>query len=64
MHKITLHEVGEVLTLAYRFEYPELKKKCEYYLISEPESDWFQKLVFADLYELPLLRVGVLVNFG
>ncbi|CAI2355274.1 unnamed protein product [Caenorhabditis sp. 36 PRJEB53466] len=57
-----LHEVGEVLSLAFRFDYPQLKKKCEYYLMNEPESEWFQKLAFADLYDLPLLRQHVLDN--
>ncbi|EFO87831.1 hypothetical protein CRE_05463 [Caenorhabditis remanei] len=51
-----IHEVGELLSLAFRFDYPTLKQKCEYYLINEPETNWMEKLVFADLYNLLLLK--------
>uniref|UniRef100_A0A8R1HP05 BTB domain-containing protein n=1 Tax=Caenorhabditis japonica TaxID=281687 RepID=A0A8R1HP05_CAEJA len=57
-----IHEIGEVLTLAFRFNYQTLKKKCEYFLINEPENDWMQKLVFADLYDLSVLRQNILQN--
>uniref|UniRef100_A0A1I7T2P9 BTB domain-containing protein n=1 Tax=Caenorhabditis tropicalis TaxID=1561998 RepID=A0A1I7T2P9_9PELO len=57
-----IHEVGEVLSLAFRFDFSLLKQKCEYYLINEPESEWMQKLVFADLYDLKHLRAHVLSN--
>ncbi|PIC22394.1 hypothetical protein B9Z55_016471 [Caenorhabditis nigoni] len=57
-----IHEVGELLTLAYRFNYPALKQKCEWYLLNEPETDWMQKLVFADMYNLTLLKQHVFYN--
>ncbi|EGT51725.1 hypothetical protein CAEBREN_00395 [Caenorhabditis brenneri] len=57
-----IHEVGEVLSLAFRFDYPVLKQKCEYYLMHEPETDWMQKLVFADLYNLQMLKNHVICN--